>query len=187
MSKIIIEENEPKIIVSTVFSYVLVGLLGCILLFLPNVTNKLLGIIVGGLILTFGGNILYKSYKNKTLTFSFSNVIAAILAFLGLYIIIFPYTVSSFIINLLGFILIFRGFSKLRLTYLLRSSKKNVFYLNLFFSIAMLIFGILVIANPFSFITITRLVGLALLIGSILEIIDLVIFKKNKVTISKIK
>ena len=52
--------------------------------------------------------------------------------------------------------------------------------------LALIIFGILVLANPFASLTITKLVGSFLILASILDITDLILLKNKSDEITKI-
>ena len=50
----------------------------------------------------------------------------------------------------------------------------------------LMVFGILVLSNPFSALTVTQVIGTFLVLSSILDITDLVLLKKRANEITKI-
>ena len=58
--------------------------------------------------------------------------------------------------------------------------------ITLVIGIMLIIFGILVLANPFASLTITKLVGSFLILASILDITDLILLKNKSDEITKI-
>ena len=152
----------------------ILGLVGLILLLIPDTLNKLLGIVVGLGLLILGIYSIYQYLQQKLFT---SNMISGILySILGLIVLLYPGSVIRAVAIGIGFALIVIGLSKLRQALILKNV--NTKWIGTLVSILILILGFLLVFNPFSGVAITKLAGAFLLIVAIFNVVDNCIFQK---------
>ncbi len=153
----------------------ILGLVGLILLLIPDTLNKLLGIVVGLGLLILGIYSIYQYFQQKLFT---SNMISGILySILGLIVLLYPGSVIRAVAIGIGFALIVIGLSKLRQALILKNVNTK-WIGTLVVSILILILGFLLVFNPFSGVAITKLAGAFLLIVAIFNVVDNCVFQK---------
>ena len=154
---------------------IILGLVGLVLLLIPDTLNKLLGIIVGFCLLLLGIYSIYQYLQQKLFS---SNLISGILySILGLIVLLYPGSVLRAVAIGIGFSLIVVGFTKLREALLLKDVNTK-WIGTLIISILIITLGLLLIFNPFSGVAITKLSGGFLLCVAIFNIVDKYIFQK---------
>lgn len=160
---------------------------GLIMLFMPNLTNKIIGIIIGALFLLSGSNMIYKFMKRDgAKLYSFNLVFGIILSALGLIIIISPFSVATFVTVCLGLYLIVTGANKVTYGVWFKIGNDPAWLITVVIGIMYILFGVLMLINPFSALTITKLVGIFLIISSVLDITDTMLLRKRSEEIVKI-
>jgi len=176
-----------KLMATSIATSVIWLIAGLVMLFLPSLTNKIIGIVIGVLFLLTGLNMVYKYLKrNGAKLYSLNMVFGIILLVLGLVIIISPFSVSSFITVCLGLYLIVAGANKITYGIWFKIGNDPAWLLTVVIGAMLILFGILVLVNPFSSLTITKLVGAFLIISSILDITDTLLLHKRSDEIVKI-
>lgn len=166
---------------------VLTVIVGFALLFLPTLSNKVVGIIVGAVFLVTGINSIYKYFnRDGAKLYAFSLIFGILYALLGTIIILYPFTVVEFITVCLGIYIIINSASKINYALWLKKGSEETWLLTLVTGILLLIIGILVIFNPFASLTITKLTGAFLIITGILDFMDTILFKKRSKEIMEI-
>lgn len=154
---------------------IILGLVGLILLLIPDTLNKLLGIIVGLCLLILGIYSVYQYLQQKLFS---SNMVSGILyCILGLIVLLYPGSVIRAVAVGIGFSLIVVGLTKLRQALVLKDVNSK-WIGTLIISILTLILGLLLIFNPFSGVAITKLSGGFLLCVAIFNLVDKYIFQK---------
>ena len=154
----------------------IMGLVGLVLIFIPNDINKILGIGVGIIVLLIGLSSVYNYFKSK-INFT-PNLISGILyTLLGIIILISPDSVVRSIAIGIGLILTFTGLSKVKLAFTLNRVSSN-WIGTLIIGIITCILGIILILNPFSGDAITKFTGAFLVIVAIFDLIDNYILQK---------
>lgn len=190
MGRIIREsKNEQfnKFIISSITSSVIMAIAGAIMLFLPNLTNKLIGIIVGIMILISGVNSLYKYFKRDgAKLYSFNLIFGIILGILGIVIILSPSSVTAFVTVCFGLYLIVMGANKITYGSWLKVGNDASWLITMVIGGLLILFGILLIFNPFSALTLTKLVGTFMLLAAILDITNAVLLKNRSKDITNI-
>ncbi len=155
----------------------ILGLVGLILALMPDFLNKVIGILVGAALLIGGLASIYQYIQNKegnNLTLA-SGILYAVL---GSIIMLYPHSVIRLVAICLGVYLLITGLLKFRSAFLSKSINDR-WIGTLIVSLIILIFGLLLIFNPFSGIAITKLAGIFLVVVAIFEVIDVYIFQSN--------
>ncbi len=180
-------EKFKKIMATSIASSVFLTIVGLVMLFLPNLTNKLIGIICGILFIISGFNMIYKYLKRDgAKIYSFNMVFGIVLFVLGLIVILIPFSISSFITVCLGLYLVIMGANKITYGTWLKIGNDPSWLITIVIGLMLILFGILVIVNPFSFLTITQIAGLFLTISGVLDITGTILLRKRSDEITKI-
>ena len=160
---------------------------GLVLLFLPNLTNKVVGIIAGAIFLIEGINSIYKYFHREgAKLYNLSLVFGVLYSILGVVIIIYPFTVVEFVTVCLGLFMIINGASKVNHALWLKRGNEESWLITLATGILVAIVGVLVIFNPFASLTLTKLAGAFLIITGVLDFMDTFLFKNRSKEIMEI-
>lgn len=190
MSRIVretISDRFNKFMTLSIICSVIIALIGGVLLFLPELSNKLIGIISGVLFILSGINTIYKYFcRNGAKLYSLNLLYGIIILLIGVIIILVPFSVTTFLTICLGLYLIIFGVNKITYGVWFKIGNDSSWLITFVIGIVLTIFGILVLANPFSSLTVTQVVGSFLILSSILDLTDLVLLKKRANEITKI-
>ncbi len=190
MSRIVretISDRFNKFMTLSIICSVIIALIGGVLLFLPELSNKLIGIISGVLFILSGINTIYKYFcRNGAKLYSLNLLYGIIILLIGVIIILVPFSVTTFLTICLGLYLIIFGVNKITYGVWFKIGNDSSWLITFVIGIMLTIFGILVLANPFSSLTVTQVVGSFLILSSILDLTDLVLLKKRANEITKI-
>lgn len=182
-----IGEKFSKMLSYSIITSIVIALIGVVLLFMPRLSNKLIGVILGTLFLLYGITTIYKYItRNGAKLYSLNLVYGIIISLIGVIIILVPFSVTSFLTICLGLHLIVIGLNKITYGVWFKIGNHSSWLITLVIGIMLIIFGILVLANPFASLTITKLVGSFLILASILDITDLILLKNKSDEITKI-
>lgn len=182
-----IENMYNRMILYSILSAVATVVIGIVLLFLPNVTNKIVGVIIGIIFLISGINSIYKYFHREGAKIYTLNLLFGVLyTLLGVVIILYPFTVVEFVTVCLGIYMIVNGASKVNYGLWLKKGSESSWLITLATGILLIIVGILVIFNPFATMTVTKLCGAFLIITGILDFMDTILFKQRSKEIREI-
>jgi membrane protein HdeD len=161
--------------------------IGILFLCIPDFSTRLIGVLVGISFILYGANTAYKYFnRNGAKLYSLNLMFAIIAIVLGILLIVYPYTYISFIITCLGIYMIVIGALNINYGVWFKIGKDDSWLLTLVIGILLITFGIMVLTNPFSKLTFIQVVGFFLVVLSLLQITDTVLFKKKKDDIVKI-
>jgi len=155
-------------LIATSILYLVVGIF---MLIFPDVVSDFICYLVGFMFMFFGvaGVVTYSKTEVKTPYTSSILVLAIILGAFGIYIFLNPKTFASFIPLVIGIFLVADSISKLSMSLDLRKQEYSNWWHMLIVSFVVLIFGLIIVFNPFEVITITiRMIG-AMLIADALS------------------
>lgn len=182
-----IENRFKKMIIQNLVISAFIFLIGIILLFVPELSNKVIGIIIGVIFLITGISLLYKFFKRDGAKLYSLNILFGILdILLGLIIIIYPFSIITFVTICLGIHMVISGALKISYAFWLKKGSEESWTIPLVTGILLILFGFLVMFNPFAKMTLTQLVGAFLIIISVLETTDTILFKKRAKEIKNI-
>lgn len=129
-----------------------------------------------GCIAILDGIIHIVSYiltPSESKSYSFELIQGIIVALIGFVFVYNPQIVASFLPFIVGTWIIMEGMVKFQFAFNLRATNSDNWLIILLLSIISIIFGVIVIFNPFgTAITITALIGIFLFISQILNIIE---------------
>lgn len=182
-----IENMYKRMITYSILTSILTVVAGVVLLLVPELTNKVVGIIAGIIFLLEGINSIYKYFHREgAKLYNLSLVFGVLYAVLGVVIIIYPFTVVEFVTVCLGLYMIINGASKVNYALWLKRGNEDSWLITLATGILVAIVGILVIFNPFASLTLTKLAGAFLIITGILDFMNTILFKNRSKEIMEI-
>ena len=182
-----IENVYNRMIIYSLLTSILAILVGLTLMFLPSVSNKIVGIIMGVVILIFGINAVYKYFhRDGAKVFSLNIVFGVLYSILGVVIILYPFSVMEFVTVCLGIFVIINGATKINYGVWLKKGNEDSWLVTLVTGIFLVIIGIMLVFNPFASLTLTQLCGAFLIIVGILNVSDTILFKKRAKEIMEI-
>lgn len=182
-----IENVYNRMIIYSLLTAILAILVGLTLIFLPSVSNKIVGIIMGVVILIFGINAVYKYiHRDGAKIYSLNIVFGVLYSILGVVIILYPFSVMEFVTVCLGIFIIINGATKINYGVWLKKGNEDSWLVTLVTGIFLVIIGIMLVFNPFASLTLTQLCGAFLIIVGILNVSDTVLFKKRAKEIMEI-
>ena len=176
-----------KLLNVSLLTSILFAVIGAVLLFIPSLSAKVIGYICGGIFLINGLSIIYKYIKREgAKLYRYNLIYGIILAILGLLIILVPYSVTSFLTVMFGLYLATIGSTKVTYAICFKIGDDSSWLLTLIIGIMLILFGILIIVNPFSNLAMTQLIGTFILLSSILDITDIIMLKNRAEKVVKI-
>ena len=182
-----IENVYNRMIIYSLLTSILAILVGLTLMFLPSVSNKIVGIIMGVVILIFGINAVYKYFhRDGAKIYSLNIVFGVLYSILGVVIILYPFSVMEFVTVCLGIFVIINGTTKINYGEWLKKGNEDSWLVTLVTGIFLVIIGIMLVFNPFASLTLTQLCGAFLIIVGILNVSDTILFKKRAKEIMEI-
>ena len=168
-----------KIFKSSLISSVGLSILGILLIFESEATIVSISYIIGGILIAMGvlGIMRYFYSEINSLMDIIYGVVTVIL---GLVVILNPQAIASIIPFIIGILIIISSVTKLQYALTLNKYKNPLWKTTLIISIITLIFGLVLIFNPFAgAVFITKLVGALILLYGILDIISTMTIKKT--------
>lgn len=154
------------------------AIIGIIIVFNPTVTMKLIAYALGIMFIIFGGVKLVNYFVNKG-TYDFYNyefVFGIMAIVIGIITIVFSGTIGTIFRIIIGVWILYSGFLRLGLVGKLKSLGLNEWKYALIIAVAILICGVYVLAKAE---TIGIAIGVAIIIYSIMDIVEGIIFLKN--------
>ncbi len=173
-----IENIYNKMIIFSIIGSIITIIVGAVLLFLPNLSNKIVGVITGIIFILFGIITAYKYLKRDGAKIYSLNLVFSILYLvLGLVIIVFPFSVMEFVTVCLGLFLIINGATKINYGLWLKRGNSGAWLVTLVAGILLVILGIMIVFNPFTAFALTQITGAFLIISGVLNLSDAITFK----------
>ncbi len=173
-----LKEIKSSLLIMAGF-YIIIGL---VMLLAPAFVSNSICYLIGALCLIIGGLAIYTYIQSEVYgPLAMATLILAILFIvLGVFVVMNPEFFASFIPIVTGVILVIDAFSKLESSVRLKKYEYSNWWQVLIAAILVFIFGILLILNPFTSLTILiRVLGVFLMLDGISNIIT--VFSYNKI------
>lgn len=175
-----IEKFNKYVNLSIIISLLLI-ILGIIILVFPTISLKIFSYIISVITILSGILLLIEDYKYRNyffpIDFSFSGIIILLI---GIILLIYPNTLALLIPIFLGVWIITSSIVKFKIIILLSKIDSKIWILSLIMTILSIVCGIFLILNPLdSAEMIISVIGILLIIYSISDISNMIIFKKN--------
>ncbi len=182
-----VEKNFNTLIAFSILGDVLLIIFGAVMLFNPGFTNKIIGLILGVILLVNGASLIFDFFKRDGAKIYSLNILFGILiSILGLVLIAYPYSVISFVTICIGIYLIISGAVKINHAIWLKKAKEESWNLVITNGIILLVLGLLIIFNPFANLAVTQVIGIFIIVSSIIKISNTILFKNKAQDIIKI-
>lgn len=182
-----IENVYNRMIIYSILTSILSIIIGLVLIFLPVVSNKVVGIIVGIVFLAFGINSVYKYFhRDGAKIYSLNLIFGVLYSILGIVIIIYPFSVMNFVTVCLGLFIIVNGISKINYGMWLKRGNEESWLVTLVTGAFLVTIGIMLVFNPFTALTLTQIAGAFLIITGVLNLSDTILFKNRAKQIMEI-
>ncbi len=182
-----ITEEFNKLILSEMVITLVFCVLGVVLFFFSDITNKVTGILIGLFFIVYGAFLIFTTIDKIRVRIFKYNLFFGIASFiLGIFIMFNPLTLLNFLNISLGIWLIVLAINKIVYFKYIREYEKKGSHILLVSAILLILFGILIILDPFRTVLVTKVVGLFIIAYSILNLNDLVLLKKKSKAFSKV-
>ena len=176
-----LEQEFDKMIFKEMVFSILFAILGVIIIVKSEMTNKVVGILIGLFFLCFGLYYIYTAFeKNKLKIFHYNYIFGILSIVLGILIIFNPFSIINLLNLMLGIWFIVESCNKFVYFLYLRKAKTPFKGILLTSSIFLMIFGIMLLFNPFTTMVITKVVGMFILLYNLINLNDLVLFKRKE-------
>ena len=161
----------------SILTSIVILVIGIFLFIQPDTVIRMISIVLGILFLVPGITSLVDYFKENN---SASLVVGIITILISLIMIIKTDLVASILPFILGIYFVVNGVSRLQYALELRKQGYSSFTTSLVFSILIMLCGILFIINPFEgALTLTKIIGIYMIIYAILDISNTVVIKKG--------
>lgn len=174
----VFKEMKKNTIISSLI-YVVIGL---ILTFFPGSTARTIGYAFATVILIAGLGFLYR-FATKDIRYSFVGnelVIGAVLVIASIFVYVRVESVISIIPVLLGVVIVVSGISKLQSAIGLHNNHYRGSTTVLVFAVLNLLFGVVLIINPFEAVTtLIMLIGLGLIFSGVTDFVTTFLITRN--------
>ena len=182
-----LEQAIDNLFFNEMVGSVVFAILGVIIAVKTEMTNKIVGILIGICFLLFGLYYIYMTFeKNKMKLFHYNYIFGILSILLGIFIIFNPFTLLNFLNLSLGIWLIMESINKFIYFIYLKKEKTPMNNVLLTSSILLMVLGILLIFNPFTTIIITRTIGIFIILYNMINLNDLVLLRKRSKKILEI-
>ena len=154
---------------------------GFLILIFPQVILSLISYILGGIVLVNGALTILRYFKeNNANIWNFDLAYGLLCSVLALVIIFNPNAIVSIIPLILGIWMMISSIFKIQYSLNLRTYHSDKWTLTLGLAILTLICGVLLTVNPFKgAVTMTKVIGIFIIVYSIIDIIECMTLKKS--------
>lgn len=183
MNKLLKRVFGLNIITSIVFL-----ILGMFLIFRAEGTISLISSIIGIILILNGGFSLIQYFRIRTAsTFRVDLIYGIIAVIAGFVLILNPEAILSVIPFILGIYFVGNGIMNLKYAIDVKNYRNNSSVVSFVSPILMILCGILLIANPFGgVVTVTKLIGIFLVVYSVIDIINYLCIHKGVKELEKL-
>jgi uncharacterized membrane protein HdeD (DUF308 family) len=163
-------------------------IMGLLLFLNPEGIISIISIIIGAFAILYGVTQLIIYFKNRNLNLGYTDLMIGLFAFVsGILLVSNTNIIATIIPIIIGVCMIMMGVKKLDLSLKFKDSNVTGWSYMLIMSILTILCGIVLIINPIkgAFIA-TKVVGIIIVIYSVIDVIDSIIWKDNVKKITKI-
>lgn len=167
---------------SSIVLSILLIILGIFAICMPSITLRTFSIFISIYLIIHGIFLMAINMKSRMLYFPVDTLISGVLSLiLGLLLLFYPNMLNIIIPIVVGVFIILHSINNLNLVINFRKGlSTGNFLATLLLTILELILGVLVLLNPWvSAMTMTVFVGTIMIIYSIINLMDMIIFKRN--------
>ena len=182
------KELFRKITTSSIIMSILLILLGLILVIYPNISLASFAIVAGIYLIIEGFHLIYQDVTSRFVLIPVDGLLPGILSIIfGFMFLARPEVMQSVITLIVGVWIIVKSCNSIKLALSLKDVKESDYVLLLVLSILEIILGIIVLVNPeIASISIVSFIGLMLIIYSIINIVEMIMFNRDVKDFEKI-
>ena len=158
--------------------------LGLLMVIFPETINDIINYIIGGLLMLFGIDYIVRYLSNnKVTTYSkYSLTVGIVPIICGVFLICNPEVLVSIIPFVAGMIILMDAFEKLKHAIDLKKMKYDEWWVDLIVAILFIVFGIIVIMNPFDAANLLiRILGIFFLVDCFIDVWTNFSYEKIKI------
>lgn len=158
--------------------------LGLLMVIFPETINDIINYIIGGLLMLFGIDYIVRYLSNnKVTTYSkYSLTVGIVPIICGVFLICNPEVLVSIIPFVAGMIILMDAFEKLKHAIDLKKMKYDEWWVDLIVAILFIVFGIIVIMNPFDAAKLLiRILGIFFLVDCFIDVWTNFSYEKIKI------
>ena len=159
-------------------------ILGLLMVIFPGTVNDIINYIIGGLLMLFGIDYIVRYLSNnKVTTYSkYSLTVGIVPIICGVFLICNPEVLVSIIPFVAGMIILMDAFEKLKHAIDLKKMKYDEWWVDLIVAILFIVFGIIVIMNPFDAAKLLiRILGIFFLVDCFIDVWTNFSYEKIKI------
>lgn len=167
---------------SSLFSSIGLAILGILLIFQSELTIVSISYVIGAVLIIIGILAIFRYIKglNEKSKTELDIVYGVVCAILGVIVIGNPQAIASIIPFVVGLIIVISSAAKLQYSLELKTNNNNLWKSTMIISIITMIFGVLLLFNPFKGVVfITKVIGILILSYSILDMISTMTIKNT--------
>lgn len=181
--KELFKRTTTSIIISSIIAFII----GLVMTVVPNISLQVIGIAFGIYIIIHGIVLIALDFVAHNVYIPFYGIMSGILSIIvGLILIAMPNILSTIFVIALGIWIILSSANVISIAITVRKGISN-WYLWLLFGIIDLICGVIILFNPFaSSISIVALGGIIIMIHSAINIVNMVMIKKDAKEVAKV-
>ncbi len=179
-------KNSPESIFGRLLTFtfvctVLLFIVGLILIFLPEVSNKVVAKILGVGLLISGANAIYNYMKREgAKIYSLNMVFGIAYIFFGIVLVLFPIASLKMIALILGIYLLISGIKTANYSRWLKIGNEDCWKVTLVSGIMFVIFAIMVFIDPFAnWLTLSKIAGVFVLVTAVIDFTNTLMFKNR--------
>lgn len=173
------ESNTPSKIDNNMSTILIMGVIGLVLLLLPEETNTIIGYIIGGALLAACGITITNYNKSENKKSQVSLIGGILYGLFGVIIILKPLSVMKLATAIFGIYLIVNGALKVHSAWFIKNNSETTWRGLFVVGTIITVFGVILIINPFSGLIITKIAGAFLLISAIVDIVTQFVLNKK--------
>ena len=180
--KELFKRTTTSIILSSIVAFII----GLIMAVAPGISLQTIGIIAGIYIIAHGVVLITLAFAANNFYVPFYGVMSGILSIiLGIVLVAMPNVLSTVFAIALGIWIILSSVNIISISITVKETLSN-WYLLLLLGIVDLLAGIIILFNPFATsISVVVLGGIVIMVHSVVNVIDMIIIKKNVKEVTK--
>jgi len=179
-------ESFKKMFRVSMFTSIFFIIVGLFLFLKPATTITTISYVIGGIFLVIGISYLIKYFSYPNVPVSLNLILGVVSSIIGLFLILKPTLIAGTIPFILGIWFVINSITKIQYSLKLKEQRSNAWISSIVIAGITLVWGIILLFNPFTgAVVITKVIGIFIFVYALLDLIQLLIIKKNLTDIKK--
>lgn len=178
-----VSDRFKRNLAASIVNGLIMIVVGLFIYLFPDLTKRIISGIIGGLLVLTSVFLISKYINRKgAKLYSYNLLFGLIFLCLGTIMIIFPNLVFNNLVIFLGLYLILLGAVKISYGIWFKVGSDDSWLITFTVGIILILFGLILISNPFeTILTITQVIGLFLILTGVIEVVNnILVYKKTK-------